>query len=451
MSLVNDCLEDIKERRAPGDPISDRSTLSQEHVVGIVGAPRQRFYEKPAFIPSLVAAACVAVVAIEVSLRMIPAVTAGNANFVETPSVSARPPSAIDTVPFAFQTTRGPVPEASIVETPDPEIAQLTRVEVEPHAGFTRLRLHLSQEREYEIEGSASEGEIEVLISGTRLSRAFSPQSFVGTGLFLRETHNTSEGLHLVIGVDAASQVQTQFVSDGSGTQLVLDVLETREERATRLDNASESGQTVSWGRIDQSEPEAPGRAVEAFEAFDRARELVAQNRPAEAVAETVRALSLDPDLHPAREHLVAQLIQSGQLNAANDHLARGIERAPEHSVYNLLRAQLLVAMKQPRRAIAVLESFPTPASRRSDALNLLAALYQQEGDHERAEALFRNAVRLAPHEGRLWMGLGISLEGQNRKSEALAVYQQAESLAEFGNGPRSWLRSRIRELTTVE
>ena len=48
-------------------------------------------------------------------------------------------------------------------------------------------------------------------------------------------------------------------------------------------------------------------------------------------------------------------------------------------------------------------------------------------------------------------MGLGISLEGQQRETEALAVYKQADSLAQFDRGPRRWLRNRIRELSAVE
>lgn len=387
--------------------------------------------------PLLVAAACLVVVGVEIAFRLVPFVDGATLSTPEVPAVSARPPSI----------------ESRLDVPPEVEVAKLLHVEVEPHTDFTRIRLHLNQERDYWIQGDPREGEVELVISDTRLSRAFSPQSFAGTGLSLRETHNTSVGLHLLLGFDKESRVQSQFVDDGSGTQLVLDVLSSRNSKPTVSTTSVEvpSKPSASWGRIDQNKTKLPNPAVEAFTSLDRAREFVAQGRQTEAVAEYIRALSLDPKFHRAREHLVALLIESNQLNAADEHLSAGIARAPQHSEYTLLRAQLLVAMKQPQRAITMLESFPTPENRRSDALNLLAALYQQEGDHKRAEALFRSAVRLAPHEGRLWMGLGISLEGQKRNTEALAVYEQAESLADFGAGPRSWLRSRIKQLTKVE
>lgn len=51
MSLVNDCLEDIQDRRAQSEsgfdmPSPNDRSRGESHVVGIVGTRGSRFYEK---------------------------------------------------------------------------------------------------------------------------------------------------------------------------------------------------------------------------------------------------------------------------------------------------------------------------------------------------------------------------------------------------------------------
>ncbi len=477
MSLVNDLLEDFHRRRVspeggPNSPlegveVSGRRLIDDDRVPGVASREPRAWVSIV-----LVALTCVMVVGIEIGTRLVPATDASR-----TPDVSAKPPFALPEIetprPAAgyshSNVSPGIAPSApssptgarsSVVH----DLAELTGIDVEPSGGYTRVRLHLTRERDYWIQGDPADGEVEVVITNARLSGAFSPLSFEGSGLTLRETHNTSIGLHLVLAVKSSSRIQSQFVDDGSRSQLVLDLMPASvtnphgaEEAETPLASLPlprevvEATRNDDWGVISQTRPAALEAVSQAQQSLHRARNLVARERSGEAVAEYIRALTLDSDLHAAREGVVALLVETGEFAAAERHLADGLARSPAHSAYTLLRAQLLAAMNQTDRAIAILESLPTPQHRRSDALNLLAALYQQKGEYARAETLFRDAVQIAPYEARLWMGLGISLEGQSRKTEALAVYRQAESLADFETGPRRWLRSRIRDLATVE
>lgn len=475
MSLVNDLLEDFYRRRVPQDDNPESPLAGIEvpprRLVPDDGAPsRAERSPQTSVVPWLVAFSCVAVITIEIFVRLAPT---GEAN--TKPDVSARPPFVLSEVaPRAEAFDRDTVsPGVAPIGSPDSfaaeqsstgDPAELTGLDVESADGYTRLRFHLSRERDYWIQGDPADGEIEIVITGTRLSDAFSPFSFGGSGLNLREAHNSSIGLHLLLSLEPSSRIQSQFVNDGFRSQLVLDVIsasatslvvteiaDSSSQQEVSSQQTTEASRRVSWGRIRQTKPSVAEAIPEAYKSLDRARDLTARKRPAEAIAEYLRAITMDPDLHRAREGLVALLLESGQLDAAQRHLSAGIARDPSYSEYTLLQAQVLVAKKQPDRAIAILESLPTPPKRRSDALNLLAALYQQKGRHPRAETLFRRAVQIAPHKARLWMGLGISLEGQQRRTEALAVYKQAESLADFETGPRRWLRSRIRSLSTVE
>lgn len=473
MSLVNDLLKDIRQR--DGDIARDDRSQAE----GFDPARPELLGERvPMMNPShsrssvgrfAVPVTCIVILAIELGVRLAPATIEP-----PIPSVSAKPPiglneqgispsRVVNEVPGAIR------PQATLAQAkaspliPEAEIAEVVDVEIEATDHYTRVSFSLSQEREYWIKGDPLEGQIELVIGGTHLSGAFAHDAFERSGLTLRSTHNTSTGLHLVFGLDAPSRVQSQSIATGTSSRLVLDIIAAAPEwnqaasaadawhslPAVRTDEAN-AGET-HWGTINKTTTPSDSAQPQSHVSLDRARELVAQERKAEAIAEYIRALTFAPLLHEAREGLVFLLIDDRQFAAAQRHLTEGLSIAPEHSEYTFQKAQLLVAMEQPERAIAILESLPTPVERRSEALNLLAALYQQQGDHPRAEALFRTAVQLAPYQSRLWMGLGISLEQQSRATEALAVYKQAESLSDFEPGPQRWLRHRIRELSTVE
>ncbi len=456
MSLVNDLLEDFHRRRVTPEDRPDNP------LAGIEIAPHQARGEgadQIGLLPWLFGTAGATILGVAVLSHLVPEVS-----WLESVAqVNARPPA---TGLVSIEPKITPAIESSAV---DPfGVEELYDVAVYPQDGYTRVHFRLTGEREYWLQGDPAHGEIEIVITGTRLANPFAPHAFEGSGLQLQETHNTSTGLHMLLSFEPATRVQSQVVHDEQGPVLVLDVItakahsygegvpvspfEQQRDASPKIE-AQAFGEiaTGGWGEIRQTRERQQHRVPDAFRSLGRARALESAKRPSEAIAEYIRALALDPNLHPAREALVALLVEAKQFEAAQRHLSDGMARAPAHAAYVLLRAQVLVAMKQPDRAIAILESLPTPAERRSDALSLLAALYQQKGEHTRAETLFRSAVRLAPHEARLWMGLGISLEGQQRKIEALAVYKQAESLADFETGPRRWLRSRIRNLSSVE
>ncbi len=456
MSLVNDLLEDFHRRRVTPESRPDNP------LTGIEVAPHHAQSEGAdhvELLPWLFGTAGATVLGVLIASHLVPRIPW----LASEAQVGARPP-ATSLVSIEPKTT--PAIESSAVAPFSLE--ELYDVAVYPQDGYTRVHFRLTGEREYWLEGDPAHGEIAVVITGTRLANALAPYAFEGSGLQLQEAHNTSTGLHMLLSFEPATRVQSQVIHDEQGPVLVLDVitaqahsdvenvpvaaLEQQRDASPKIEPQPLTGAIAAgWGKIRQTRERQQHRVPDAFQSLDRARALEAAKRPSEAIAEYIRVLALDPDLHAAREALVALLVEAKQFEAAQRHLSVGMAGSPGHTEYALLRAQVLVAMKQPDRAIAILESLATPADRRSDALNLLAALYQQKGKHTRAETLFRSAVRLAPHKARLWMGLGISLEGQQRKTEALAVYKQAESLADFETGPRRWLRSRIRELSSVE
>jgi len=81
----------------------------------------------------------------------------------------------------------------------------------------------------------------------------------------------------------------------------------------------------------------------------------------------------------------------------------------------------------------------------------LLGSLLQRSGRSDLAAAAYRRALRRDSENGRLWLGLGLALDAQGRRAEALRVYHTAQMTQEMLPGPRQWLEGRIRELESAQ
>ena len=57
------------------------------------------------------------------------------------------------------------------------------------------------------------------------------------------------------------------------------------------------------------------------------------------------------------------------------------------------------------------------------------AAVLQRLGRHQEAVAGYQAALKLAPRTGLWWMGMGISLQAENRDADALGAFQRAKSV----------------------
>ena len=463
MSLVNDLLEDFYKRRvSPGDhsksplrgiKLAARQTAAQSGSRSAVKAIRGGH-----IIQSLLISLCVLLaVTLWISESRTPFYSPP-----KTPAVSAMPPPADWAAPGLDEPSNIPKAasfEAAVQEIPEDEFdlsttftaeSELDEIAVERGADYTRLRFLIDGPTDYWIQGDPVEGKIEVVFSNAKLTHSLSAVALMGSGVWLLESHHSQLGLHLLLGFDSVARIQSHLLIDRGRSEVVLDITpigEVAEATPTKPDTQSKT----AWGEITRRTTRDRDRFESAEHALHSAQGYLDHEQIPEATGEFIRALNLDPRSHRAREALISILIESGQLDSAERHLERGLDISPRHSSYTLLQARVFIARQQPDRAIALLEDSPTPKARRSDALNLLAALYQGKGDHIKAERLFRSAVRITPGEGRLWMGLGISLEGQQRGGEALAVYRQATALDDLERGPKRWLESRIRLLAGVQ
>ncbi len=183
---------------------------------------------------------------------------------------------------------------------------------------------------------------------------------------------------------------------------------------------------------------------------FSKAQRYLREGRLAEAESALRETLEQNRQNHRARELLAGLLIRGSRDQEAKDLLSEGMVLAPYHAGFALLQAR--IAMQQGDRpgAARVLEEVLRNGKGNREVVALLAVLYQQQKQHDRALELYRMLIEREPGLASNWVGAAISLEALGNPDEALAAYQQAVNLPNLAQALRAYANNRIEILGSV-
>jgi Tfp pilus assembly protein PilF len=185
--------------------------------------------------------------------------------------------------------------------------------------------------------------------------------------------------------------------------------------------------------------------AVRAQRRYAAARDLIARGEGHAARTPLREVLALDAGHHGARDLLVAVLRHSGEHGEARELLARGLELAPARAAFATPYARLLVDAGELDRAAQVLADASASGAGDAEFHALAAAIAQQRGQHDEAVAQYTRAIEArGGREGRLWLGLGISLAANGRDKDAHRAYRAALDSGDLPARLHDWARSRI-------
>ncbi|HYD78400.1 MAG TPA: tetratricopeptide repeat protein [Paucimonas sp.] len=161
---------------------------------------------------------------------------------------------------------------------------------------------------------------------------------------------------------------------------------------------------------------------------YRRASTLVAQGRGAEAVAALEQALQFDPQHAAARQTLVGLLLESRRQDEAMRKLQEGLALDARQTGMTMILARLQVEKNEIRAAVETLQRGLPHAGDRGDYRAFLAALQQRLGQHKDAIEHYLAALKTAPQNAVWWMGIGISLQAENRLAEARDAFGRAKA-----------------------
>jgi tetratricopeptide (TPR) repeat protein len=176
------------------------------------------------------------------------------------------------------------------------------------------------------------------------------------------------------------------------------------------------------------------------------ARRLLGQQRTDDAV----NLLTQYIEQAPASLQSQYLLVQLYLATERYSHAAALLETAPNNLSWALLKARSLLQQGQAQTAIQLLEQYPNGRNR-EDYLGLIASGYQQTGQHGAAVARYLSLLGLSPQEARWWVNLGVSLEHLGQNSKALDAYQTALQIPKIEQSLKQYARQQSQRLQSLQ
>lgn len=157
---------------------------------------------------------------------------------------------------------------------------------------------------------------------------------------------------------------------------------------------------------------------------YRRALASLEQGRVSEAIGQLQSALRADPRHEASRQTLVSLLIEAKRPDEAAQQLQAALALDPRQPALAMLLARLQIENGGP--GIETLQRSLPHVGGNGDYHAFLAGALQRELRHREAAEHYQAALRTAPQNGVWWMGLGISLQAEDRAAEAAVAYAKA-------------------------
>lgn len=453
MSLVNDMLRDLENRRA--DP-EDRRPLAGMHAVDEVAASRRERYER--IRRGSIWFASVVLIAVLVGLMI-------------------------------GRLVRGPQPLPAALAPAEPVLAAPVAapaqvLDVLPQHGTDRFVLQLLLDRSVSYRRIEESGAVSLLLSDVSLPgepHAGRVQRD-GRSLSWRVEQRNGAVQVLLVGLGGEIQASDRLESAGDRWQLWIEVplapsqagseafaaetlpvaeaaetapdalpdwmsrpVPAREEAAAERAPAPVAQTPVSAPalprqpdmRISSHKPDAMGLARQALQDGDHPRAI----REFEALQ---RARPADPEVS---RWLARAYLAGGELERLQAWATEQLAGNPGDSELRMLLARGQLQRGEKTAAIVTLAQNPPPVARDTAYHALLAALYQQNGDWQRSAAVYQQLVALRPAQATWQLGLGIALEQLERDAEAAQHYRIAVQAGGLDDASRRFAAERASAL----
>jgi MSHA biogenesis protein MshN len=152
---------------------------------------------------------------------------------------------------------------------------------------------------------------------------------------------------------------------------------------------------------------------------YRRAENALAAGRTAEAVEGLRAALKQDPAYVQVRQMLLRQLLEMRKIEEAMTVLREGLELQPAQTGWAMSLARLQLEQNDIAAADKTLARSQVYAEASADYAGFQGHLKSRLGANREAVTHYQRATRLAPTEGRWWLGLGLAQEADGRVAEA--------------------------------
>ncbi len=184
---------------------------------------------------------------------------------------------------------------------------------------------------------------------------------------------------------------------------------------------------TVPAGPVKiEKSPLAPTARDKADAELRRAETALASGRSGEALDGLRAALKLDPGYVAVRQALLRQLLDARKIDEAMVVLQDGLENMPTQTGWAVSLARLQLEQGDLAGTDRTLARSQGYAEANADYAGFQGHVKSRLGAQRQAIAHYQRATRLAPGEGRWWLGLGLAFEADGRLPEARDALRRA-------------------------
>ncbi|HJV94037.1 MAG TPA: tetratricopeptide repeat protein, partial [Azonexus sp.] len=159
---------------------------------------------------------------------------------------------------------------------------------------------------------------------------------------------------------------------------------------------------------------------------YRKAETAQATGRSGEATEALRAALKHDAGHVPARQALLRQLLDQRRFEEAMTMLQEGLDLQPMQTGWAMSLARLQLERGDVTAADRTLGRSQAYAETNADYAAFQGHLKTRLGAHRLAVAHYQRAARLAPGEGRWWLGLGLAQEADGKTAESKEALRRA-------------------------
>jgi len=156
------------------------------------------------------------------------------------------------------------------------------------------------------------------------------------------------------------------------------------------------------------------------------------------------QSLQLDASYSRARELLAGSYIRAGRYVEAGQLLQQGLKVEPGNYHFAKLYARVLMQQSKQKQALDMLTRYRPALQADQEYYALIAALYQQTKQHQKAINLYKDLLNLQSDRGIWWVGMGISLEKTGKPTEARKAYSMAKESGSLNASMRRYTDNKL-------
>lgn len=159
---------------------------------------------------------------------------------------------------------------------------------------------------------------------------------------------------------------------------------------------------------------------------YRRAEGAMASGRTAEAIESLRAALKHDPAYVQVRQILLRQLLDMRKNEEAMAVLQEGLDIQPMQTGWAMSLARLQLEQSDLAAADRTLARSQAYGETNADYAGFQGHVKSRLGAQRQAVSHYQRATRLAPNEGRWWLGLGLALEADGHVPEAKEAFKRS-------------------------